>query len=179
VCNISSQASKKSEWHIGKVPTDSSATLATASGLFGSTPGYVTDGHPFFVNGVNERQVVRERGTIGYLTEPNFPPANTLNEPIKILLDVLPGLVTWNMMGLFSASSWVNSTITCRRISHEERQDMCIDNVDCSQHVRRTVVFLKSVHHFADGYWDLEARQCGFGSPDLFHQLRRVQGPIV
>jgi len=81
-----------------KIPTASSATLATASGLFGSTPGYVTDGHPFFAIGVDEGWVVRRR-IVAYLAKPNLPPFGPLNEPIKVILNVLPSLVTCNGMG--------------------------------------------------------------------------------
>ena len=56
---------------------------------------------------------------------------------------------------------------------------MRIDNVDCSQHIRRPVVLLKSVRHFADRYWDLQVRQLCFGSLDLSRQLCGVQGRIV
>ena len=87
-----------------KALTDSSATLATAFGLFGSTPGYVTDGHPFFAIGFDEGWVVRKR-TVAYLAKPNLPPSNPLNEPREITLDVLPSLVTWNGNELSSVGS--------------------------------------------------------------------------
>ena len=70
--------------------------FATAFGLFGSTPGYVTDGHPFLGIGVNEGQVVHSRLPVAYLAKPNLPPPSALNEPIKVLPNVLPSLVAWN-----------------------------------------------------------------------------------
>ena len=68
--------------------------------------------------------------------------------------------------------------LACRCIACEERQNMRIDNIDCSQHVRRSITHLKSVRHFADSHWDLQVLQLGFGSYDLFRQLLRVQGMI-
>jgi len=88
-----------------KKPTDSSATLATASGLFGSTPGYVTDGHPFYVVGVGEGKGPHERRPVAYLAKPKFPPFYTLNEVIEVSQDVPPSLVTCNGRGLFSTGS--------------------------------------------------------------------------
>jgi hypothetical protein len=60
----------------------------------------VTDGQPFFASGVDEGQIARERILVAYLAKPNLPPSNTLNEPIEIILNVLPGLVTWNRNGV-------------------------------------------------------------------------------
>ena len=33
-------------------------------------------------------------GLVTYLAKPNFPPSNALDEPIEIILDVLPSLIT-------------------------------------------------------------------------------------
>jgi hypothetical protein len=52
---LSRRVSERNEHQRG-APTDSSAMLATAFGLFGSTPGYVTDGHPFFVVEIRKEQ---------------------------------------------------------------------------------------------------------------------------
>ena len=56
---------------------------------------------------------------------------------------------------------------------------MRIDNIDCGQYIRRSIMFLKPVRHFADRHRDLQARQLGFGSYDLLRQLCGVQGPVV
>ena len=42
---------------------------------------------------------------MAYLAEPNLPPSDALNEPVEIILDVLPSLVTWDGNGLASAVS--------------------------------------------------------------------------
>lgn len=140
----------------------------------------MTDGHPFCVVGGGEGQLVREgRRPVAYLAEPNFPPTDALNEPIKIILNILPSLITWNGMVLFSAGRWANSTLTRRCIARKERENVCVDNVDRSQHIRRTIMYLKPVRHFADRHRDLQTRQRSFGSNDLFRQLCGVQGPIV
>ena len=152
--------------------------LATASGLFGSTPGYVTDGHPFFAVGVDKGKFVHER-SVAYLTKPDLPPSSALNEPIEVLLNVLPGLVAWNIRALLSVSDCVSSTLTCGGIAREEREDMRIDNINCGQYLCCTVMFLEPIRHLADSHWDLEVRQRSFSSLDLLRQLRGVQGPIV
>ena len=54
---------------------------------------------------VDERQVARVR-TVAHLAKPNFPPSDALNEPVEIILDVLPSLVTWEGNGLPLVGSW-------------------------------------------------------------------------
>ena len=114
-----------------------------------------------------------------YLTKPNLPPSNVLNEPIEIILNVFPSLVAWDEIGHPRLTIGDNGTHTCRSVTREEWQDMCIDSIQCSQHIRRTVVFLKPVRHFADGHRNLEVRRSDFGGLNLLRQLCRIQGPIV